>query len=101
VVDLVGPKNILYMVWGAQFQPLDKFTLDTHSIALRLGPLKVWLPRSMWKFLFGTVTFTQTVDAEREDTVHVDLLITHPLFGSIFGYSGTFRVVRVAELPSE
>jgi Domain of unknown function (DUF4166) len=101
VVDLVGPKNILYMVWDAQFHPPDKFTLDTHSIALRLGRLKVWLPRSMWKFLFGTVTFSQRVDVEREDTVHVDLLITHPLFGRIFGYNGAFRVVRVAEFPSE
>ena len=95
VVDLVGPGNVLYMVWVAKFHPPSRFTLDTHSIALRFNGRKIWLPRPVWKFLFGTVTFSQMVDPEREDTVHVDLLITHPLFGRIFGYTGTFRVVRV------
>jgi len=100
VVDLVGPKNVLYMVWEAQFHPPGKFTLDTHSIAVRLGRRKLWLPRPLWKFLFGIVTFSQTVEPDHEDTVHIDLLITHPMFGRIFGYSGTFRVVRVNELPT-
>jgi hypothetical protein len=54
----------------------------------------------VWKFLFGTVTFSQTVDPEREDTVHIDLLITHPLFGRIFGYEGSFRVVRESKTPA-
>src|SRR5688572_25903835 len=94
VVDLVGPRDVLYMVWDAKFHPPGKFTLDTHSIALRIGRRKLWLPRPLWKFLLGTVTFSQTVDADRVDTVHIDLLISHPLFGRIFGYEGTFRVVR-------
>lgn len=97
VVDLVGPRNVLYMVWDAKFHPPDKFTLDTHSIAFRLGRRKVWLAQPLWKLLFGTVTFSQTVDVGREDTVHIELQITHPLFGRIFGYNGSFRVVRVSE----
>ncbi len=97
VVDLVGPREVLYMVWDAEFHPPAKFTLATHSIALRAGRRKVWLPRPVWKFLLGTVTFSQVVDPEREDTVHIDLLITHPLFGRIFGYDGTFRAVRTGE----
>lgn len=96
VVDLVGPVNVLYMVWEAKFHPPRKFTLDTYSIALRFGRSKFWLPRPLWKFLFGTVTFAQTVDATHPDTVYIDLLITHPLFRRIFGYEGSFRVVRVA-----
>lgn len=95
VVDLVGPNNVLYMVWNAKFHPPAKFTLDTNSIAIRVGRRKVWVPRPIWKFFFGTVTFSQTVDPVREDTVHIDLLITHPLFGRIFGYNGSFTVVRV------
>ena len=100
VVDLVGPRDMLYMVWDAKFHPPGKFTLDTHSIAVRAGRRKVWLPRPVWKLLLGTVTFSQTVDPEREDTVHIDLLITHPLFGRIFGYEGSFRVVRESKTPS-
>ena len=94
VVDLVGPKNLLYMVWDAKFHPPGTFTLDTDSIAVRLGRRKVWLPRPIWKFLFGTVTFSQTVDSGRQHRVHIDLLITHPLFGRIFGYNGSLQVER-------
>jgi len=94
VVDLVGPKNLLYMVWEAKFHPPSRFTLDTDSIAFRFGRRKLWLPRPIWKFLFGTVTFTQTADPVQQDKVYIDLLITHPLFGRIFGYDGSFRVVR-------
>jgi hypothetical protein len=100
-VDLVGPKNLLYMVWEAKFHPPDRFTLDTDSIAIRFGRRKVWLPRPIWKFLFGTVTFAQTADSSRPDIVHIDLLITHPLFGRIFGYDGSFRVVRVSESTAD
>ena len=99
VVDLVGPGDVLYMVWDAKFHPPGRFTLDTHSIALRRGRRKRWLPRPVWKFLLGAVTFSQTVDPDRDDTVHIDLLITHPLFGRVFGYEGTFRVVRESKTP--
>jgi len=75
VVDLVGPRNVLYMVWAAKFHPPGKFTLDTDSIAFRFRSHKLWLPRWLWKFLFGTVTFTQTVDPEHEDTVNT---VRHP-----------------------
>jgi hypothetical protein len=94
VVDLVGPRDVLYMVWEAKFHPPNRFTLDTHSCAIRVGPRKLWMPRWLWKFLLGTVTFTQTAKEPEGDTVSVDLLITHPLFGKIFGYVGTFRTVR-------
>lgn len=95
VVDLVGPRDALYMVWKAQFHPPDRFTLDTHSIALRIRGRKLWLPAWLWKLLFGTVRFWQVADSMDGDTVRIDLLITHPLLGRIFGYEGTFRTVRI------
>ncbi len=52
VVDLVGPGNVLYMVWDAKFHPPRTFTLDTNSIALRFGRRRLWLPKPIWKFLF-------------------------------------------------
>lgn len=94
VVDLVGPKNMLYMVWDAQFHPPDRFTLDTHSCAIRLRGRKFWMPRWMWKLLLGEVSFSQVAASADGDTVHVNLLIMHPLLGEIFGYEGVFRTVR-------
>ena len=95
VVDLVGPRNLLYMVWEAQFRPPDTFTLDSRDNAVRVGRRLVWLPRWVWKWLLGTVTFAQRADRADDYVVHIDLLITHPLFGPIFGYDGTFRALRI------
>lgn len=97
VVDLVGPGNVLYMAWEARFHPPDRFTLDTDSCALRIGRRKLWMPRRLWKFLLGTVAFAQVADPEEADLVRIDLLITHPLFGRVFGYEGSFRVIRAEE----
>lgn len=96
VVDLVGPRDALYMVWDARFHPPHRFTLDTRAVALRMGKRKLWMPKLMWKFLLGTVTFSQVAQGDDSDTVTVDLLLTHPLFGRVFGYKGTFRAVRVS-----
>lgn len=98
VVDLVGPRDVLYMVWKAQFHPPDRFTLDTEAIALRIRGRRVWMPTWMWKLLLGTVTFSQVADSTEGDMVRIDLLITHPLLGRIFGYAGTFRTVRTPRL---
>jgi hypothetical protein len=97
VVDLVGPKDILYMVWKAEFKPPRTFTLDTAACAFRIGGRLFWMPRWMWRWLLGVVRFSQRVDEAQEDTVHIDLLITHPLLGKIFGYTGTFQTVRTEE----
>ncbi|HEV2293671.1 MAG TPA: DUF4166 domain-containing protein [Tepidisphaeraceae bacterium] len=99
VVDLVGPQQVLYLVWAARFRPPDTFTLDSCANAIRIGRWKLWLPRWAWKPLLGTVAFTQRVDPADGNVVHIDLLITHPLFGPIFGYDGTFRAERVAQPP--
>jgi hypothetical protein len=100
VVDLVGPRDSIYMVWEAKFIPPDTFTLDTYACAFRVRGQKLWLPRWMWMFLLGTVTFNQRVDPNQVDTVHIHLLISHPLFGRIFGYEGTFRTVRTTQQPA-
>jgi Domain of unknown function (DUF4166) len=94
VVDLVGPGNVLYMVWDARFHEPNRFTLDTNSCAFRIGGTKFWMPRWFWKLLLGTVTFSQVADLTQRDVVRVDLLVVHPVFGKIFGYEGTFRTVR-------
>lgn len=97
VVDLVGPRDWLYMVWKARFHPPTRFTLDTEACALRIGGRTLWMPAWMWKLLLGTVTFSQVADSTDGDTVRIDLRIDHPLFGRIFGYTGTFRTVRTTK----
>jgi hypothetical protein len=102
VVDLVGPHNLLYMVWKAKFTPPRTFTLDTHSVAVRLGRRRrwrIWLPRPLWRWVLGVVRFVQRADGQREDTVHVEIVIWHPLFGDFFGYDGTFRVTHAPPAP--
>ncbi len=99
VVDLVGPGNVLYMVWNAQFHPPDRFTLDTNSCALRIGTKKLWMPRWLWRFLLGTVEFSQVANSADGDLMRVDLLIRHPVFGPICGYDGSFRIIRTEKAP--
>ncbi len=89
---------MLYIVWDAQFHPPDRFTLDTHSCALRFGTRKFWMPRWLWKFLLGTVTFSQVADSSQGETVRIELSVLHPVFGRIFGYEGSFRATRTAKV---
>lgn len=90
--DLVGPRDAMYIAWRAGFQPPARFTLDTEKCAFRLGDRFFWLPDRLWPLAFGVVCFVQEVDETRRDIVHVDLRLTHPWFGEIFGYAGTFQV---------
>ena len=71
VVDLVGPRNALYMVWDARYHPPDRFTLDTNACAFRISKRKFWMPRWFWKFVLGTVTFSQVAESLDGDTVRV------------------------------
>ena len=97
LVELTGPGGLLYMAWTARFMPPRRFTLDTRAYALRLGQRRLWLPPWLGWLAFGTVRFTQDVDEAHEDTVHIDLVITHPLLGDIFGYRGTLRTRRTGK----
>jgi len=94
VGDLVGPGNSIYLLWHAHFHPPTTFTLDTASCALQIGKQRLWMPRWLWPLLLGVVHFVQKIDDVRQDTMRIDLLITHPIFGKIFGYDGTFHVTR-------
>jgi len=94
VVELVGPGEIIAIAWACCFVPPGRLTLDTQACALSLLSRRWWLPRWLWRLMFGTMHFTQDVDAARDDTAHINLLIRHPLLGEVFGYRGTFRTVR-------
>ncbi len=94
LADLVGPGRILHMVWKGRYLPPRTFTLKTVTNGLQFGQRIIYLPKWIWLPLLGRVEFVQMARAEAEDTIDVDLRIKHPWFGEVFGYQGTFRVVR-------
>ena len=94
VVDLVGPRNALHMVWRAKFHPPDTFTLNTHACGIYLVGRVRWLPGWLWPWLLGTVRFVQRAYSIDSNRVDLAIAIRHPLFGDVFGYDGTFSVQR-------
>lgn len=97
LADLVGPGNALYMTWETRRPEPGRFEVETHACAVRVGGRKVWLPRGLARLLFGSMRFAQVADPRADDTMRIDLVIEHPLFGKIFGYEATLRAVRVAK----
>ena len=96
VVDLVGPRDALYMVWYARYHPPSDFTLATAAVALDVAGRRWWLPRWLWRWTLGSVRFLQRAEGTDSDTIRISLRIAHPLFGDVFGYDGTFRTRREA-----
>jgi hypothetical protein len=94
VIDLVGPRNALHMVWRAKFRPPDTFTLDTDAGGSHLLGSGRWLPGWFWPWVLGTVHFVQRAASLDGNRVDIEIVIRHPLFGDVFGYDGTFLVRR-------
>lgn len=94
VVDLVGPRNALHMVWRAKFHPPDTFTLETDSCGIDLWGQVRWFPKWLWPWLLGIVEFVQRAASLEGDRIDIEIVIRHPLLGRVFGYDGTFRVRR-------
>ncbi len=94
VADLVGNGRFLHMVWDAKFTPPHTFTLDTIANAIRLHNKLIYMPKWLWSLLLGSVKFIQHAYTDDPNKVDIDLRVVHPIFGEVFGYSGTFHTVR-------
>lgn len=94
LADQVGTGRFLHMVWKGEFIPPRSFTLDTVANAVRIGGRRWYLPNWLWLFLLGRVKFIQQAHEGNDNMIDVDLRILHPLFGEVFGYTGTFQAVR-------
>jgi uncharacterized protein DUF4166 len=97
VVDLLGPARCIAVAWDAQFRPPDTFSLHTDACGVQMRGHRWWLPRRLSGWLFGVVDFVQRVQGPAGDTVTIELVIRHPLFGAVFGYEG--RLVIVEPVP--
>lgn len=90
VVEWMGPRNCLEMAWQPRFLPPRSLEVRAELQAIRLGRLRMPLPRRL------RVSAHAVDTALTEDTLRCDLVVSHPLIGPIFGYAGEFRVTRVA-----
>ncbi len=99
--ELVGPRKIIFIMWRSRFRPPTTFTLDTTRVALRVGKRLIWLPDLVWRWALGVVHHSQWTDQDREDTIHVELMLWQPLVGYFFGYEGTLRLTRESRSTRE
>lgn len=95
LADQVGTGHFIHMVWKGKFIPPRSFTLNTVTNALQFGGRRWYLPKWLWLFLLGRVEFIQQAHEDDDNVVDVDLRILHPVFGEVFGYTGTFQINRI------
>jgi hypothetical protein len=91
-VELVGPGQILGMLWSSDFVPPRHLQLDTCGWVLRFGKRYLQIPAFLTPWTLGRVEFAQDADPDDPNRFHIDLQVLHALFGLIFSYRGTFQL---------
>jgi hypothetical protein len=86
VVEWLGPWNVIQVAWDIRFQPPTTIRIVTKGCRLIIGGIQ--LPLLRW--FYPQVKATETVVAN--DLIHIDLEVSHPLLGVIFGYDGYFQI---------
>lgn len=92
VVELVGPSGILRVAWDISFHPPVTIEIRAAEIWVRLGPWHVRLPDRLRMH----VEAVERADPSHNDAIHIQLTISQPPFGPIFGYEGSFHLCRTA-----
>lgn len=90
VVDELGEPGIVVASFNIAVDD-GALSLTSHRVGLRLGNLRVRVPR----FVSPVVRLTERFDDERAQQ-HIALTITAPLFGLIYEYDGwfTYRIEK-------
>jgi hypothetical protein len=88
VIERLGPRGMLEVPWHLRVQSADVIQITTGETRLRIGRLRLRFPRWL-RFKVGAVQ-----RARSHSRMELDLVVTHPRLGRIFGYSGTFTVQR-------
>lgn len=88
-VEHTGPGGLLEVPWRIDLRE-DRLQIDALSVALRLGSLRLRLP----DVCCVRVRAIETADPAHPNQIQIDLSLTHPWLGPVFGYDGTFRVER-------
>ena len=90
VVELQGPRNALEEFANVRFIPPGTIEFLTVRSSVHLGRLRLRLPRRLWI----TAHVIQSIKPGTPDSTRVQLVVTHAIFGPIFGYEGVFRTRR-------
>src|SRR2546428_7469539 len=90
VIERLGPRGMLEVPWHLRVQSADAIQITTGETRLRLGGLRLRFPPWL-RFKVGALQ-----RARPHGRMDLDLVVTHPRLGRIFGYSGTFTVQREA-----
>ena len=90
IVEWLGPINITQIVWDIQFQPPATIRIITKGCNLIIGKVRV----PLLKWFYPQVKAIET--AVEENVIHIDLEVSHPLMGTIFGYEGYFQIRLVS-----
>ena len=90
VIERLGPHGILEVPWHLRVQSADAIQITTGETRLRVSGLRLRFPRWL-RFKVGALQ-----RARPHGRMELDLVVTHPRLGKIFGYSGTFTVRREA-----
>jgi small multidrug resistance pump len=88
VIERLGPRGMLEVPWHLCVQSDDAIQITTGETRLRIGPLRLRFPRWL-RFTVGALQ-----RARAQGRMDLELVVTHPRLGRVFGYSGTFTVRR-------
>ena len=88
VVEWMGPAKLLQITWEVAFDPPRIMRITTHKVAIRLGRWSLVVPR------WASMTVHAIERAKADDIIHINLTVSHPWLGAIFGYEGSFRMSR-------
>lgn len=91
VAEWMGPGGCFEMAWHVRYLPPSAIEVNARLEALRLGRLRVRLPRPLQVDAYTV----DTADPQHEDVIRCALCLTNPLLGPLCGYEGTFRLRRI------
>jgi len=75
--------------WRIRSLGRDTIEITTGRLRMRAGPLRLAIPAVLQ-------VAVKAVERAVANAIYVDLVVTHPVLGAIFGYDGTFAVRREA-----
>lgn len=94
ITEAVGPRGIIVVAWDTQLRSERLLTFRTARVGLQIGRHRAWLDDTVWRWMFGETVFIQIADAVEANRIRVRMTVRHPLLGPIFGYEGSFEILR-------
>ena len=93
LVEYVGRSRRLFVVWRTTQAAPGLISFETERIALVVRTRRFWLPDWFWRACIGVTRFVQAANPDGR-TIDIRFRLTQSLLGDVFGYEGTFAVVR-------